>query len=51
MRDYLSTIYPDWKNNFLTIQGFAEYHGLYESEAETLINLARQCFENPHPEA
>jgi hypothetical protein len=41
----------DWKNNFLTIQGFAEHYGLYESEVEQLINLARQCFENPHPDA
>ena len=47
----LINVYFDWRNNFLTISGFAEYYGLYNSEAEILINLACQCYENPHPEA
>jgi hypothetical protein len=46
----LVNVYLDWKNNFLTIAGYAEHYGLYESEAEMLINVARSCFENPHPE-
>ena len=50
-RETLIAVYLDWKNNFLTITGFAEYYGLWDSEAEALINLARQCFENPHPDA
>ena len=50
-REQLAGVYLIWKNDFLTIAGFAEHFGLYDSEAETLINLARQCFENPHPDA
>jgi hypothetical protein len=50
-RETLSAIYLDWKNNFLTISGFAEHYGLHDVEAEALIHLARMCFENPHPEA
>ena len=50
-REKLIEVYLDWRNNFLTIAGFAEYYGLYDTEAETLINLARQCYENPHPDS
>jgi len=50
-RETLCAVYLDWKNNFLTITGFAEHYGLHDTEAEMLINLARICFENPHPEA
>jgi len=49
-REQLAAIYLDWRNNFLTVAGFAEHYGLYDNEAEMLINLARQCFENNHPE-
>jgi hypothetical protein len=50
-RAKLALIYLDWINNYLTIAGYAAHYGLYESEAETLINLARSCYENPHPDA
>lgn len=50
-REKLAAIYLDWVNNHLTLACFAEHHGLYESEAYALIALARQCFEQPHPEA
>lgn len=50
-REQLAAVYLDWRNNFLTITGFAEHYGLHDAEAAALINLARQCFENPHPEA
>lgn len=49
-RERLACVYMDWKNNFLTITGFAEHYGLTDEEAADLINLARRCFENPHPE-
>jgi hypothetical protein len=49
-REQLKAVYLDWVNNFITIHGYAEYYGLYDSEAETLINVARQCYENPHPD-
>jgi hypothetical protein len=50
-REELANVFLDWKNNFLTVAGFAEYYGLHDNEAYELINLARQCFENPHPDA
>jgi len=50
-REQLAAIYLDWRNNFLTITGFAEHYGLHDTEAESLINLARQCFEIQHPDA
>jgi hypothetical protein len=50
-RKQLAAIYLEWRNNFLTIAGFAEHYGLHDAEAESLINLARQCFETQHPEA
>lgn len=50
-RNDLIAVYLDWRNNFLTITGFAEYYGLHDQEAADLIDLARRCFEIPHPEA
>jgi hypothetical protein len=46
----LQNVYLDWLNNFSSVSGFAEHYGLYDSEAEILIFLAKQCYENPHPE-
>lgn len=50
-RESLSALYLDWVNNYLTIEKFAEHHGLTENEALLLISVAQSCFENPHPEA
>ena len=50
-REQLKAVYLDWLNNFLTIECFAEYYGLWKTEAECLIELARNVYNNPHPEA
>lgn len=50
-REKLIEVYLDWRNNFLTVGRFAEYYGLYKSEAEMLIALAKSCHDNVHPEA
>lgn len=50
-RETLAAVFLDWKNNFLTIAGFAEHHGLTDEEAADLLDLARRCFQNPHPDA
>ena len=42
MREALITIYLIWKNDFLTIGGFADYYHIDDREAETLINLGRR---------
>lgn len=50
-RDSLVALYLDWVNNYLTIQKFAEHHGLHVSEATDLLKVAQNCFETDHPEA
>lgn len=50
-REQLISAYLDWVNNFLSVEAFAQHYGLHDFEAELLINLGRQCFVAPHPEA
>ena len=50
-RDYLTELYFDYVNNYLTIELFAEHNGLYKEEAEKLIDLARAVACVKHPEA
>ena len=47
----IEAYYLDFVNNYLTIEKFAEHHGLYVNEAQTLINLGKQINNRPHPEA
>ena len=49
-REQLIAVWQDWKKNFLTIGGFADHYGLYDDEADELINLARRAADRPHPE-
>ena len=55
MREALITIYLIFKNDFLTIGGFADYYHITDAEAEVLINLGRRFHEElneshrPHP--
>ncbi len=50
-RDYLINLYLDWRNNYLTVEKFAEHHGLTVGDALLLINLATHVFNSDHPEA
>jgi hypothetical protein len=50
-RDYLTEIYLDWVNNYLTIEKFAEHNGLTDEQAITLLHLAKITFESKHPDA
>jgi hypothetical protein len=45
LRDTLADLYLDWVNNFLTIEVFAEYYGLSDSDAKELLVLAKKCHE------
>ena len=49
-RQSLRALYLEWVNDYLTIEKFAEDHGLYESEADALLAVAKSCFETNHPE-
>lgn len=51
MRSKLIDCYLDWRNNYLTIEKYAEHNGLTPTEADKLINLSREVFQHDHPEA
>lgn len=50
-RESLFKLYLLWVNDYLTIEKFAEHHGLFVNEAQILVDLAQSCFENNHPES
>ena len=49
-REQLINIYLDYCNNYLTIEKFADHNGLTESQAEKLIEIARDVFNSEHPD-
>ena len=51
MRESLINMYLDWRNNYLTVERFAECNGLLVNEAQALINLGRVIFNHAHHEA
>lgn len=51
MREKLIEAYLDWRDNYLTTEGYAEHNGLSIEQALALINLARNVFESGHPES
>lgn len=48
-RTILSNIYLDWRNNYLTIEVFAEHNELTVEDASDLITLAREVFNSKNP--
>lgn len=50
-REQLSAVYLDWVNNYLTLQTYADHHGLHLDEAAALIALAKHVHNTQHPEA
>jgi len=50
-REKLLNEYLDYRYNYLSIEVFSEHRGLTVSEGKMLIDLAKSCFENNHPEA
>jgi hypothetical protein len=50
MRDLLIKTYLDYRNNYLTIELFAEHNGLSAVQAAQLIDLARSVLETNHPD-
>lgn len=39
--DRFVELYLDWRNNFLTVEAFAEHHGLGLDTAQQIIHLGR----------
>lgn len=50
-RDYLTDLYLDFRNNYLTIEKFAEHNGLHVKHAILLMEVAEQVFDSKHPDA
>ena len=42
----LIEIYLDYKNNFLTIKGYANYYGIEESFANNLVSEATSVYKS-----
>jgi hypothetical protein len=50
-RTALESLYLDWVNNFVSMERFAEWHGLTLEQAREVIDIASKIFNSPHPEA
>lgn len=42
MNQKLAELFREWKNNFLTVERFAEYLEIEEQDARVLINMGRK---------
>jgi hypothetical protein len=51
MRETLIETYLDYRNNYLTVEKWAEHNGLTAMQGHKLIALAREVFETQHPES
>lgn len=50
-RKQLELVYLEWFNNYLTIETYADHHGLHINEALSLIELARAVYNKQHPDS
>lgn len=50
-RETLVALYRDYFSNYLTVETYAEQHGLLVDEARTLLELAHKVDSHPHPES
>ena len=48
IRSQLIETYLDYRNNYLTIETFADHNGMTENQAEILIALGRNLFNTPN---
>jgi hypothetical protein len=46
--DKFEEYYLDWVNDFLTIQGYAEFYAIPESEAKQRIDIGRKIHKQRH---
>ena len=51
LRSVMIDYYLDWRNNYLTVDKFAEHNGLTVNQAADLIRAAKVIFNSHHPEA
>lgn len=48
IRKVLIDTYLDYRNNYLTIEKFADHNGMTDSHAKALIDLGREIFNTPN---
>lgn len=48
MREQIKAFYLDYKNNYLTVSGIAQDHGITDIVAEVLIDYGRDLNEEDH---
>ena len=46
--DKFEAYYLDWVNDFLTIEGYANYYAIEESEAKSRIDIGRKIHNQKH---
>lgn len=51
MREKLIEVYLDWRNNYVTVETYADHHGLNVDQAQKLIDLAKDIYNSNHPES
>ena len=47
MREQFAEWYLDFVNNFLTLDGFAEYYGISRDQAEEVVKLGKAIHDTP----
>lgn len=50
-REMLNLAYLDYFNNYLTVETYADHHGLSTEHARAFLELAKLVHETPHPES
>jgi len=50
MRQVLTDVYLEFRNDYLTVEKYAEHNGLRVNEAENLLKIASDVFYSMHPE-
>lgn len=51
LREVLIDVYLDFRNDYLTIEKYAEHNGLAPIDASVLLKLAKDVFDKPHSES
>lgn len=45
IRKQLQAAFLDWKNNYLTVEKYAEHNSITAEQAQQIIDIGRECHE------
>jgi hypothetical protein len=51
LREVLIAAYLDYRNDYLTVEKYAEHNGLTVEQADVIMTLGKGIFESRHPDA